>query len=81
MKTLLFADRSGRRRRTLMNLMKKNSGVLRKFWNDEAGQGTAEYVLLLVLVVAIVMAFGGKLKGFITDKVSSVGDNINNFNP
>ena len=31
--------------------------TLMKFWKDESGQGTAEYVLVLAAVAAIGMAF------------------------
>jgi len=61
--------------------MNKMKNVLQKFWQDEAGQGMAEYVLLLVLVVAMIVAFGPKIKGFVESKVSSVGDSINGFTP
>jgi len=59
--------------------MKRFKDVLQKFWNDEAGQGTAEYVLLLVLVVAIVMAFGTPLKTAIMAKVGSVTGQIQGY--
>ncbi len=59
--------------------MKNKCSFLKKLWNDEAGQGTAEYVLLLVLVVAVVVAFGKPLKDAIMGKVSSLTSSIGGF--
>ncbi len=61
--------------------MKQFKSVLKKLWSDEAGQGTAEYVLLLVLVVALVIAFGKPLKEAVMGKISSLTGSINEFNP
>ncbi len=61
--------------------MKQFKNVLKKLWSDEAGQGTAEYVLLLVLVVALVIAFGKPLKEAVMGKISSLTGSINEFNP
>lgn len=39
---------------------------------DESGQGTTEYILMLVAVVALALAFGPTFK----DKVGSLTDDI-----
>jgi Flp pilus assembly pilin Flp len=61
--------------------MKNICSKLRNLWSDESGQGTAEYVLLLVLVVAVVMLFGPKLKEAIMGKVGDLTTSIQGFNP
>jgi Flp pilus assembly pilin Flp len=61
--------------------MKNICSKLRNLWSDESGQGTAEYVLLLVLVVAVVLLFGGKLKEAIMGKVGDLTTSIQSFNP
>jgi len=52
--------------------MKKITSFCKNLWNDEAGQGTAEYVLLLVIIVALVLAFQGQIKQAISQKMSDV---------
>ena len=53
--------------------MKKLRSFMRRTLHDQKGQGTAEYVLLLVIVVALVLMFKGK----ITNWMHSTTDNIN----
>ena len=52
-----------------MNKLKK---VLKKLWEDESGQGTTEYILILVVVVAIVFAFKDKILGIISNKTGEL---------
>lgn len=52
--------------------------MLKKFWNDESGQGMVEYVLIIALVaVAAVGAFSA-LQGGITSKLNSVSTQLGN---
>ncbi len=37
--------------------------TLKHFWKDEAGQSTAEYILILVVVAMIVIKFKEKFAG------------------
>ena len=48
--------------------MKKLKNFAKTLWNDESGQGTAEYVLLIAIVVGALVIFGPQLKKKITDK-------------
>lgn len=48
---------------------------------DESGQGTTEYILILVAIVAVAMMFGGEIKKFLTTKVESLGGKITGFQP
>lgn len=53
--------------------------TLKSLWKDEAAQGTTEYILMLVIVVAIAFAFKGKILQIIGDKVDQVGGDISGF--
>jgi pilus assembly protein Flp/PilA len=46
--------------------------VLKAFWEDEDGQTTTEYIILLAIVIAIVFKFRDSLQ----DKLSSLITNI-----
>jgi Flp pilus assembly pilin Flp len=61
-------------------LMNKLKSLARKFWTDESAQGATEYILLLVVVVAVVMLFKDKIKGALSDKLNSLGSDIGGFN-
>lgn len=50
-----------------------------KFLKNEKGQGMVEYILLLVVVVAIVAIFKDKIKSAVDSKVSDLGQKINDF--
>ena len=52
---------------------------LKKLWKDESAQGATEYILMLVVVVAIAMMFKDQIKGIISGKVSKLGNDINAF--
>lgn len=48
---------------------------------DESGQGTTEYILVLVVVIALVFAFRGPIETAIKDKTGNLGALIQNFMP
>lgn len=52
--------------------MKSLKNFAKKLWSDESGQGTAEYVLLVAIVVGVLVIFGPKIKEAITSKVDDV---------
>ncbi len=52
---------------------------LQSFWKDESGQGTAEYVMLIMIVVAIVFIFKDKIKGAIDKKMQDAAGQIDGF--
>ena len=56
--------------------MAKFRKSLRKFMGNESGQGTAEYVLLLVIVVSLVVIFKEKIKSAISEKTDEVKSSI-----
>lgn len=61
--------------------MKKLKNFAKILWQNESGQGMAEYVLLLVIVVGIIVAFGPQIKGAVQKKMGEVTGQIDNFNP
>ena len=54
--------------------------TLKKLWKDESAQGATEYILMLVIVVAIAVMFKDQIKGIIEGKVSKLGTDIQGFN-
>lgn len=52
--------------------MKNFKNMWKQLIKDESGQGSAEYILLIALVVAVIFLFGPKLKTMIMGKVDSV---------
>jgi Flp pilus assembly pilin Flp len=51
----------------------------KKIKQNESGQGIIEYILLLVVVVAIVMLFRERIETTISGKVNQVGGQIESF--
>lgn len=52
---------------------------LKQFIKEEDGVGTVEVVLLLVVIVALVVIFGGKIKGVVNKalgKIQSDSDSV-----
>lgn len=43
---------------------------------DESGQGTAEYVLLIVIVIGLLMMFKGRIKTVFSNKLDEVADGM-----
>jgi Flp pilus assembly pilin Flp len=52
--------------------MKKLKQFANQLWNDESGQGTAEYVLLIAIVVGLLVTLGPRIKQAINDKMGEV---------
>lgn len=59
--------------------MKKLKNFATKLWNDESGQGTAEYVLLIAIVVGLVVMFREKITKAVTGQVDKVSGQIQGF--
>jgi Flp pilus assembly pilin Flp len=56
--------------------MKRLTKELKKLWNDESAQGATEYILLLVVVVGLVLAFRGEITKIVKEKVNALGGEI-----
>lgn len=52
---------------------------VKSFWADESAQGMTEYILLLVVILAIATLFREQIQKTVEDKVKDVGGNILNF--
>jgi Flp pilus assembly pilin Flp len=59
--------------------MKRLTSVLKNVWKDESGQGATEYILLLVIVVAVAMLFKGKILEIINGKLAELQTAISSF--
>lgn len=59
--------------------MKTFTNLMKKLWKDESGQGATEYILLLVIVVAIALLFRNKIQEIVSSKISEVGGAIGQF--
>lgn len=50
--------------------------MIRKFWNDESGQGMTEYILIVALIavaaIFAVKAFGGKITALFNSNSSKL---------
>jgi len=60
--------------------MKNLVQTFKRIIKDESGQGATEYILLLVVVVAIAIMFKDQIMGFVKAKITQVGSDIGNFN-
>lgn len=47
---------------------------------NQSGQGATEYILLLVVVVGMVVAFGPKIKKAISDKTATLEEDMSKVN-
>ena len=56
-----------------MNKIKK---TLKRLWLDESGQGATEYILILVVVIAIVFAFRKQIVEIISNRTGEVGGKL-----
>ncbi len=61
--------------------MKNIKNTFKNILRDESGQGATEYILLLVVVVAIAMLFKDQIMGVVRSKLESISGNIQGFNP
>lgn len=59
--------------------MKKLKNKFMEILNDESGQGISEYILLVVVVVAIAFIFKDRIKSAVSAKIESVGGSIESF--
>lgn len=53
--------------------MKKIKELALQLWNDESAQGATEYILLLVIVVALALLFKERIMGIVTTKLDELG--------
>lgn len=56
--------------------MKKTKKGFRNLLKNQSGQGATEYILLLVVVVALVLMFKNQIKQTVSDKISELNGMI-----
>jgi len=56
--------------------MKNIKNTLKRVWEDESAQGATEYILLLMIVVAIVLLFKDRIKGLVEGRLDSLGGGL-----
>ncbi len=61
--------------------MKKIKEFSKKFIQDESAQGATEYILLLVVVVAIAILFRSQIQQIVSDKIGELQGAISSFKP
>lgn len=59
--------------------MKKMTTLFKNLCKDESGQGATEYILLLVVVVALAMVFKGEIMGIVKEKLGELTKDIGGF--
>ncbi|MFN7455337.1 MAG: Flp1 family type IVb pilin [Pseudobdellovibrionaceae bacterium] len=59
--------------------MQKVKSFFKTLWSDESGQGTAEYVLLIAIVVALAFAFRGRITDAINARMSDIEGTMGGF--
>ena len=59
--------------------MKKLKWAALKLWRDESGQGTAEYVLILVAVVGLAIIFKEQLQEMLGEKIGKLKTSVMGF--
>lgn len=52
--------------------MKKFKNFSKKLLKNQSGQGATEYILLLVVVVALVIMFKGKIQSTVEEKIGEL---------
>lgn len=59
--------------------MHKLKQHMTKFWKDESGQGTTEYILLLVVVVGVAVLFKNQITSAINQKLEWLSSQMGQF--
>ena len=62
--------------KTKLSFLKKHAI---RFLKDESGQGTMEYILILVGVVTLGFAFKGQIVDIVKNKMGTLGTDIQGF--
>ncbi len=59
--------------------MQKFKSTLKQLWADESGQGATEYILLLVIVVAVAFLFKDRIREILSGKLDELSGKIGSF--
>ena len=55
--------------------MKGEIIMLKEFWNEEDAVGVVEIILILVILIALVLIFKGKITGIVNNALSDIDKN------
>lgn len=58
----------------------KSLKLKKRILSNERGQGAIEYILLLVVIVAIATIFKDQIKGAVEERTRALGDQLKAFN-
>lgn len=59
--------------------MNKFKNFSKKLLKNQSGQGATEYILLVVVIIALVVAFKKPILDAVGDKASKLGSSISGF--
>lgn len=59
--------------------MLKLKNTLKSLWKDESAQGTSEYILVLVVVIAVAMIFKDEILKIVQGKMGEISGKIGGF--
>lgn len=62
-----------------LKYLEQLKGFVGRVWKDESAQGTAEYVLLIVVIVVLVTIFRNQIKQALSDKMGELSGSISSF--
>lgn len=60
--------------------MKAMKNFMQRLWKEESAQGATEYILLLVVVVAVVLIFKERIKEMVDQKLTELQQSMSNVN-
>lgn len=59
--------------------MKNVKSFFKRLWKEESGQGATEYILLLVVVVAVAMLFRDQIQEAVNDRLGQLRGQLDSF--
>ena len=59
--------------------MKRIQNLMKHIIRDESAQGATEYILLLVIIVGLALAFRKQLTGMVDAKLSDLSGSLSSF--
>ena len=54
------------------NIGDRIAGGIKTFWNDEAGMGTVEVILIIVVLIGLVIVFKKQISGIVEDVFKTI---------
>jgi Flp pilus assembly pilin Flp len=54
-------------------------GLISRFWQEEDAQGTTEYILIVLVVVALAFVFRDRIRETVESKINELSGKIGEF--